>query len=88
MLQYGCAAAQAQQVASQLQPTMIVRWQVVKEGSLMLMDAGCERHGYASDITRTWPISGRFSSAQRAVYNVVLAAHRCRLFFTWLLFHL
>ena len=42
----------------------------------MLMDAGCERHGYASDITRTWPVSGRFSGPQRDVYDVVLAAHR------------
>ena len=55
---------------------MLLHSQVVQPGALMLMDAGCERHGYASDITRTWPISGRFSGPQRAVYDVVLAAHR------------
>lgn len=32
---------------------------------------GCEYHGYCSDITRTWPISGKFSSAQRELYEVV-----------------
>lgn len=35
------------------------------------MDAGCEYHGYVSDVTRTWPVSGRFSSAQRDLYEVV-----------------
>lgn len=36
------------------------------------MDAGCEYHGYASDITRTWPVSGRYTPAQQALYEVVL----------------
>ena len=49
---------------------------LLKSGDLLLMDAGCELHGYSSDVTRTWPISGKFSSAQLAVYNAVLAAHR------------
>ena len=39
---------------------------------LVLMDAGCEYNGYASDITRTWPVNGRFSEAQRIVYEIVL----------------
>ena len=43
-------------------------------GDLVLIDAGCELGGYASDITRTFPVSERFSAAQRAVYDVVLAA--------------
>jgi Xaa-Pro aminopeptidase len=43
-------------------------------GDLLLIDAGCELDGYASDITRTFPVSGRFSAAQREVYELVLAA--------------
>ncbi|XP_077984975.1 xaa-Pro aminopeptidase 3-like [Glandiceps talaboti] len=46
--------------------------QVVKPDELILMDAGCEYHGYASDVTRTWPVSGRFSLAQRTLYEMVL----------------
>ncbi|MBT9515143.1 MAG: Xaa-Pro aminopeptidase [Methyloversatilis discipulorum] len=41
-------------------------------GDLLLIDAGCELGGYASDITRTWPVSGRFHAAQRDVYQLVL----------------
>ncbi len=44
------------------------------DGDLLLIDAGCELDGYASDITRTFPVGGRFSPAQREVYDVVLAA--------------
>jgi Xaa-Pro aminopeptidase len=44
------------------------------EGDLLLLDAGCEHDYYASDITRTFPVSGRFSPVQRAVYEVVLEA--------------
>ncbi|MCD2514806.1 aminopeptidase P N-terminal domain-containing protein [Massilia sp. G4R7] len=44
------------------------------EGELVLVDAGCEFDGYASDITRTWPVNGRFSAPQRALYELVLAA--------------
>jgi Xaa-Pro aminopeptidase len=46
------------------------------EGALLLIDAGCELEGYAADITRTFPVSGRFSGAQREVYDIVLAAQR------------
>jgi Xaa-Pro aminopeptidase len=46
----------------------------LRAGDLLLIDAGCEYECYASDITRTFPVSGRFSTAQRAVYDVVLAA--------------
>jgi Xaa-Pro aminopeptidase len=46
----------------------------LKEGELLLIDAGCEYDSYASDITRTFPVSGRFSPAQRALYEVVLEA--------------
>ncbi|KAI8797923.1 Xaa-Pro aminopeptidase 3 isoform X1 [Biomphalaria glabrata] len=46
--------------------------QVIKDGHLVLMDAGCEFHGYASDLTRTWPVSGRFTEPQRLLYNATL----------------
>jgi Xaa-Pro aminopeptidase len=52
---------------------------LLRDGDLLLIDAGCELDGYASDITRTFPISGRFSAAQREVYEVVLAAQRAAL---------
>ena len=44
------------------------------KGDLLLIDAGCELDGYASDITRTFPVDGRFTGAQRSVYDIVLAA--------------
>ncbi len=44
------------------------------DGELLLIDAGCEVDGYAADITRTFPVSGRFSGPQRALYELVLAA--------------
>lgn len=47
---------------------------LLKEGDLVLIDAGCEYAGYASDITRTFPVNGKFSEAQRDVYQIVLAA--------------
>jgi Xaa-Pro aminopeptidase len=50
--------------------------QTLRDGDLLLIDAGCELDFYASDITRTIPVNGRFSSEQRAVYEVVLAAQR------------
>ncbi len=46
----------------------------LRDGDLLLIDAGCELDGYASDITRTFPVNGRFSGAQREVYELVLAA--------------
>lgn len=46
----------------------------LNDGELLLIDAGCEFMGYAGDITRTFPVNGRFSAAQRDVYEVVLAA--------------
>ncbi|MBK7705738.1 MAG: aminopeptidase P N-terminal domain-containing protein [Acidobacteria bacterium] len=44
----------------------------LKDGELLLVDAGCAYEGYASDITRTFPVNGRFTKAQREVYDVVL----------------
>jgi Xaa-Pro aminopeptidase len=45
----------------------------IAEGDLVLVDAGCEYNHYTADITRTWPASGRFTPAQRRVYDLVLA---------------
>ena len=46
----------------------------LKTGELCLIDAGCELDGYASDITRTFPVNGTFTPAQRTLYDIVLAA--------------
>ena len=46
----------------------------LKDGDLLLVDAGCEYDYYASDITRTMPVNGRFTPEQRAVYEIVLEA--------------
>jgi Xaa-Pro aminopeptidase len=48
---------------------------VLAAGDLLLADAGAEHQGWASDVTRTWPVSGRFSGTQRAMYEIVLAAN-------------
>src|SRR2546430_17493477 len=44
------------------------------DGDLLLIDAGCELDGYASDVTRTFPVAGKFSGPQKDVYELVLAA--------------
>lgn len=46
----------------------------LRDGDLVLIDAGCELYGYAGDITRTFPVNGRFSPAQRQIYDIVLAS--------------
>jgi len=48
----------------------------ILSGDLVLIDAGCELDGYASDITRTFPTNGRFSPAQRRLYDLVLQAQK------------
>ena len=47
---------------------------VLNDGDLLLIDAGCELDGYASDITRTFPVNGKFSPAQKDLYELVLAS--------------
>lgn len=50
--------------------------QIIKHGDMVLMDAGCEYGGYSSDITRTWPINGRFTDAQLILYEIVLTVQK------------
>jgi Xaa-Pro aminopeptidase len=47
---------------------------VLKDGDLLLIDAGCELDGYASDITRTFPVNGKFTAPQKDLYELVLAS--------------
>ena len=49
---------------------------ILKDGDLLLIDAGCELENYASDITRTYPINGKFTSPQRDIYQIVLNAQK------------
>tara|TARA_B110000037_G_C17100816_1_gene497899 strand:+ start:1128 stop:2459 length:1332 start_codon:yes stop_codon:yes gene_type:complete len=49
---------------------------LLKDGDLLLIDAGCELEGYASDITRTYPINGKFTSPQKDIYQIVLSAQK------------
>lgn len=48
--------------------------EALRDGDLCLVDAGCEVAGYTADVTRTWPVSGRFTAPQRELYDIVLAA--------------
>uniref|UniRef100_A0A7S1IZS4 Aminopeptidase P N-terminal domain-containing protein n=1 Tax=Eutreptiella gymnastica TaxID=73025 RepID=A0A7S1IZS4_9EUGL len=50
----------------------IKNMQILRDGDLLLVDAGAEYHHYTSDVTRTWPVNGRFSPAQKVVYEAVL----------------
>ncbi|XWS57413.1 hypothetical protein CRYUN_Cryun09bG0172100 [Craigia yunnanensis] len=50
--------------------------QKIKDGNLVLMDVGCELHGYCSDLTRTWPPCGSFSSVQEEVYDLILQTNK------------
>lgn len=48
---------------------------VMKDGNMILMDLGAQKNQYASDITRTYPINGKYSDRQKVLYNIVLKAH-------------
>ncbi|CAG9856682.1 unnamed protein product [Phyllotreta striolata] len=49
--------------------------QVLSKDDVVLMDGGCEYHGYCSDITRTWPVGGAFSPEQKSIYKIVYEAN-------------
>lgn len=49
---------------------------VITDGDLLLADVGADHHGWAGDVTRTWPVSGKFSPTQRTMYDIVLASQR------------
>lgn len=49
---------------------------LMQAGEFVMVDAGCELHGYCSDISRSWPVSGEFTPPQRELYELVLDAHR------------
>jgi Xaa-Pro aminopeptidase len=75
----GCAAAYQPIVAggrNALVLHYVANDQPLPDDGLVLIDAGCEFQGYAADISRSFPVSGRFTNAQRRVYDVVLAAQR------------
>lgn len=48
----------------------------LRAGQLLLVDSACELDNYATDVTRTWPVDGRFSAEQRAIYDIVLRAQQ------------
>lgn len=48
----------------------------IEPNQLILIDAGCEYHGYAGDITRTYPVNGKFTKPQQAIYEIVLEANK------------
>lgn len=52
----------------------ITNRELLRAGELCLVDAGCEYANYTADVTRTWPVSGRFSKPQRQLYEIVLAS--------------
>ena len=54
----------------------VARSDVLRDGDMVLIDAGCEVEGYAGDITRTFPVNGKFSETQANLYDVVLQAQK------------
>jgi Xaa-Pro aminopeptidase len=75
---YGCEAVAYNSIVGSGQNSCILHYESNRRktvaGDLICMDVGGEYHGYAADVTRTYPVDGRFSPAQRAIYNIVLAA--------------
>lgn len=50
--------------------------QRINSGEMVMVDAGCEVHGYCSDVSRSWPVSGKFSAPQRLLYEAVLSVQK------------
>ena len=79
-LSQGCAAAAYNSIVGGGANACILHYvdnrERLQEGDLVLIDAGAEYDHYAADITRTFPVNGRFSPAQRALYDLVLAAQQ------------
>ncbi|PWA43088.1 metallopeptidase M24 family protein [Artemisia annua] len=84
-VEYGCRTRGAQRMA--FNPVVgggpngsVIHYsrndQKVKDGDLVLMDIGCELHGYVSDLTRTWPPCGSFSGVQKELYSLVLETNK------------
>lgn len=57
--------------------------QALNDGELLLIDAGCQLNNYATDITRTFPINGKFTGAQKAVYEIVLDSQKAAISHSW-----
>ena len=72
-LAYPCIVAAG---ANACRPHYTANSDVLRDGELVLVDAGAEYGCYAADVTRTWPVAGRFSASQRALYELVLEAQR------------
>lgn len=77
-MMHGCQAAAYPSIVAGGENANILHYisnnQVIKDGDLVLIDAGGELDAYAADITRTFPVNGQFTSAQKDVYNIVLQA--------------
>lgn len=71
-----CSPVPSLQVNASVLISSMGCWLQVGEGQLVLMDAGCEYHGYASDVTRTWPVGGRYTPEQRQVYEMVVGVRQ------------
>lgn len=54
----------------------ILTCHLYRDGDLVLVDCGGEYHGYASDITRTWPVNGKFTEPQAKLYQAVLNVNK------------
>ena len=72
-LAYPCIVAAG---ANACRPHYTANSGTLREGDLVLVDAGAEYGCYAADVSRTWPVAGRFSAPQRALYELVLEAQR------------